>query len=206
MQTDFLLVRIGLLGAPVLAVVIFIVFRRRRFPARLVIVAASMLLLYLATVFVGVRFVTVRVNLASTVAAYFAYSLLAVMCLRIPERGIRFLAFTIALIPIGCGYLLTTIRLGLFGLVTIVGFYNARPNHVEEMAPALTCRITEQGWGGSLYSFHAVGLYHSWNWVPFLERKVLGTLVTINNADDAEAVSCADLVARYRTPLISAPQ
>lgn len=199
MQTDFLLVRIGLLGAPVLAVVIFIFCHGRRFPARLVIVAAGMLLLYLAIFVVGLRFVTVRANLACTVAAYFAYSLLAVMCLRIRPSAIRLLAFVIAIIPIGCGYLLTAIMPGLFALAIVVGFYNAKPNHVEEMAPGLTCRSTERGWGGSLSSIYAVGLYKSWSRAPLLERKVLGALV-FKQYPDAEDVSCLDLMARYEKP------
>jgi hypothetical protein len=205
MEADFLLVRIGLLGAPVLAVVIYILLRGRRFPARSVIVAASVLLLYLAIVFVGLRFVAVRANLACTIAAYFAYSLLAVMCLRISERGIRFLAFVIAIIPIACGYLLTTIRPWLLALAMIIVFYSATPNHVEEMAPGLTCRITERGWGGSLSSVYAVGLYKSWNWVLLLERKVIGALV-MKNYPDAEDVSCAELIAGYEKPMIFAPQ
>ena len=205
MKADFLLIRIGLLAAPVLAAVIFISLRGRRFPARLVFVAASMLLLYLAIAFSGLRFVTTRANLSCTVAAYFAYSLLAVMCLRIPERGIRFLAFVIAIIPIGCGYLLTTTRPGIFALAIIIGFYNATPYYSEEMAPGLICRITERGWGGSLSSIYTVGLFQSWNWAPMLERKVSGALV-MKDYPDTEVVSCADLVTMYRKFVISMPQ
>jgi hypothetical protein len=204
MQADFLLLRIGLLGAPILAAVIFIFLRNRRFPTRSVIVAASILLLYLAMAFAGFRFVTVRTNLASTVAAYFAYSLLAIMCLRITKIGIRFPAFFVAIIPIGCGCLLTTIRPGLFALAIVVEFYNASPNHVEQIAPGLTCRITEQGWGGSLSGIYAVRLYRSWRWVPLLERKVIGALVMINYLEPEE-VSCADLLARYEKLIAASP-
>jgi hypothetical protein len=209
MHVDFLLVRMGLLGAPVLALVIFIFLRKRRFPSRLVIVAASMLLLYLATFFVGLRFVSVRANLACTVAAYFAYSFLAVVCLRIQPSAIRLLAFVVAIIPIGLGYLLTTIRLGLIALVIVIGFYNVRPGHVEQMGPRLTCRSTEEHMGGSIYSIYSVGLYQSWSWVPLLERKVVGVLTTRNNADpelEPEDVSCANLMAKYEKPVASAAQ
>jgi hypothetical protein len=198
MKADFLLIRIGLFSAPVLAAAISLFFRRRRFPTRLAIVAATMLLLYLAIACVGLRFVSVRSNLACTVAAYFAYSLLTVMCLRIPQRWVRLLTFAMAIIPIGCGYLLTTIRLGVFALVIVVGFYSAKPNQVEAIAPGLTCRMTEQGWGGQTDSIYAIGLYQSWNWAPILARKVIGVLGVRNNADaEAKVVSCADLIARY---------
>jgi hypothetical protein len=197
METDFRLVRFGLLGVPILAVAIFFLLPRGRFPTRLLLIAACVLLLYVIVTFAGLRFVTVRANLACTVAAYFAYSLLAVMCLRMPESGIRFLAFVIALVPIGCGYLLTTTRVGLFWLAIIVVFYNAKPNHVEEIAPGLTCRITDLGWGGNLSYFHAAGLYQSWDWAPLLERKVLGASDS-RDALDEEGASCADLFAIYQ--------
>jgi len=199
MVSDFMLVRIGLLGAPALALVTLFFLRHRRFPARSVVVAGCLLLLYLAIALAGLRFVTARANLACSIVAYFAYSLLTVMSLRIPNAGIRFPLFVIAIIPIGCGYLLTTIRPGLSGLATIVVLYHARPNHVDEVAPGLICRITDLSWGGQLSYFHFVGLYQSWNWAPLLERKVLGA-ASVENFLGEEGPSCADLVAKYENP------
>jgi hypothetical protein len=203
MEDVFMLIWIGLLGAPVLAVVIFILLRQRPFQARSVIVAGSVLLLYLAVACSGLSFVAVPVNFASFVIAYFAYSFLAVMCLRIPAKAVRILTFVIAIIPIGFGYILSTI--GILGLMFIVGDYASPPNRVEQMAAGLTCRVTGWGSAGSS-SGYAVGLYQSWNRIPFLERKILGVSVVQAgySGPPQDDVSCADLFARYQNPVASA--
>jgi hypothetical protein len=192
----FLLVWIGLLGAPVLAVVIFVLSRRRPFQPQSVVFAGSVLLLYFGVACSGLSFVAVQVNLIFFVVAYFAYSFLAVMCLRIPTKAVRILTFVIAIIPIGFGFILSTI--GVLGLAFIVGDYTSPPERVEQMAMGLTCRV--RGWGSAgSASGYAVELYQSWNEIPFVERKVLGNSVVQDgySGPPPKDVSCGDLFAKY---------
>jgi hypothetical protein len=205
MEGVFLLVWTGLLVAPVLAVVTFILLRQRPFQARWVVVAASVLLLYFAVACSGLSFVAVQANFACFVIAYFSYNFLAVMCLRIPAKAIRVLIFIIAIIPIGFGYILSTI--GVLGLGFIVGDYTRPPDHLEQIATGLTCRAT--GWGSAVSaSGYAVDLYQSWNRIPFLERKLLGASVVQAGYSGLppKDVSCADLFARYEKSTASAPR
>jgi hypothetical protein len=128
--------------------------------------------------------------------AYFAYSFLAVSCLRIPAKAVRVLTFGIAIIPIGFGFILSTI--GVLGLAFIVGDLTRPPERVEEIGAGLTCRFREWGSAGSS-SGYAVELYQSWNGIPFVERKILGESVVQAgySGPSPKDVSCADLFAKY---------
>jgi hypothetical protein len=196
MEDAFPVIWTGLLGAPVLALVIFILLPQRRFQAQSAIFSSSVLILYLALARVGLSFVEVQANFLCFVFAYFAYSFLAVMCLRIPIKAIRIIIFVIAIVPIGLGYFLSTI--GVLGLAFIVGDYTSPPQRIEQMATGLNCRITGWGSAGSS-SGYAVSLYRSWSGIPFLERKVLGVSVVQAgySGPPPDDVSCADLLAEY---------
>src|SRR5580698_2772317 len=143
LESLFGLVWAGLLGAPVLALATFIFLRRYGRQSLALIAAAGTLLFFCLMVFSGLSFVSVSANFACFVVAYFAYSFLAVSCLGIPRKLVRIPAFVVAIIPMGFGYLLSTI--GLLGLAFIVGDYTRPPKRVEQMEDGLACRTT--GWG-----------------------------------------------------------
>jgi hypothetical protein len=196
MEVGFLLVWLGLLGAPVLAAIIAILTRRQGSPKRSAIVAGSALLLYFAVACSGLSFVVPWVNLACFVAAYFAYCFLAMVCLRIQARLVRIPSFLVAIVPIGVGYLLSTI--GILGLMFIVGDYTRLPDRVEQMATGLDCRVT--GWGAvGTASGYVVGLYQSWSGIPFLERRVSSRSVTQVGylGPEPEGASCSGVWAEY---------
>jgi hypothetical protein len=193
-KEGFAIVWIGLLAAPLLALILA---RLRRFGARILMIAASTFLLsYFVFAYSSLAFVAPKGNLACFVVAYFAYCILAATCLRIPRKIIRFPIFVIAIVPIAFGYLLSTV--GILGLMFIVGEYTNLPDRTEVMTAGLTCRVT--GWGMAAgASGYTIGLYQSWNAVPFLERKVIGSSVTqagYSGPPPAD-VTCADLFGQY---------
>ena len=194
---DFFVIWYGLLGAPVLAG-IFVAFPRAHFFRRvLMFTAGAMLLLYLGAISAGLRFVALRPNVISFAVAYFAYSFLALMCLRIPKLIVRVPSFVLALVPIAFGYWACTF--GQLLLALVLGDYMNPPTAVERVSANLECRETT--WG---YSFtdsgHTVTLYRTWDAIPFLHQKMLSAQVTeskVSGPPDDDP-SCADLAARYQ--------
>jgi hypothetical protein len=191
------LIWIGILGAPVLAVAIFSLLHKKSIQAKSVIFAGALLVLCFGGAYSGLSFVAVQANFTCFIIAYLAYSFLAVMCWRIPVKAVRILMFVVAMIPIGFGYTLSTI--GFLGLAWIGGDYTRPPEHVEQIASGLTCRV--RGWGSAgSSSGYAVDLYQSpWNGIPFLERKVAGASVIQDGYSGSlpSDVSCVDVLAKY---------
>jgi hypothetical protein len=191
----------GLLAGPPIAIAAFVLTRWRR-PAwlrRLIIGAASLLLIIIAASALGFSFEKTLANFVSFAVGCLAYSFLAVSCWQIRFLPLRIVALLGAAIPIGVGYLLSTI--GMLGLMLVVGDYSVAPYKIEQMESGLVCRVT--GWGSAITdSGYTVHLYRTWGWLPLIERSVVS--ISINESASARSIdapagaTCADALGKYR--------
>jgi hypothetical protein len=154
----------------------FVVFLAIRPRAQLSVTVAAILILCLAlgVAALGLSFTNVFANFVGVAVVFIAYYFLAASCLQIPFRVIRYLALTVAILPICFGYVLGTI--GMLGLVWMVMDYTEPPQHAEQVGPHLKCEIT--GWGAAgTASGYTVHLYKTWPEVPFIVREVVSLRV-----------------------------
>src|SRR4051794_29305426 len=103
--------RWALLIAPLLALTMFRLVRRRR-PAGLMRIALASAVfpgVVVCCLFVGVSFTDKATNLAVVLAVYAAYCLVAFTAWQIPRRPLRALVLIVAMVPIAAGYILATV-------------------------------------------------------------------------------------------------
>jgi hypothetical protein len=189
----------GLLIAPLIAVGVFAIVQSRWTSAgrRAMFVCILTIVFVAAAATAGLSFKKVLVNVALFAVAYGAYCFLVVCCWRVRLLPLRILVLLCGLIPVGLGYVTSTI--GLLGLMFIVGDYSRVPHEVNQIEAGLECRITLWGMaaGASGYTVH---LYRSWDWLPFIERSVVSIpVVQVGYVGQPNDANCADAVAQYRS-------
>jgi hypothetical protein len=117
----------GLLIAPLIAVGVFAIVQSRWTSAgrRAMFVCILTIVFVAAAATAGLSFKKVLVNVALFGVAYGAYCFLVVCCWRVRLLPLRILVLLCGLIPVGLGYVTSTI--GLLGLMFIVGDYSRAP-------------------------------------------------------------------------------
>jgi hypothetical protein len=180
----------GLLGGPALAIVTFIWMRRHysQLLSSIAIGSAILLLLAMGLALSGFSFTSIAANYACFAVLYTAYAFLVVSCLRIKNKVIRMLALVMSAAPMCIGFPIPFLDI----------LESSDIEHIERLAPNLTCRITGWGMAGGS-SGYRVDLYKSWSSVPFLERRVLGDSVVQAGYSGAppDDVSCTDLLMQF---------
>jgi hypothetical protein len=191
----FIFTWIAVLGVPPLALVIF-VLTRKKWPgiqAILVRTAIAWIVLTAAFLFLRIGFLSAFANVAAIMMAYLAYSFFVASCWAIREKILRFIVIAIGLVPIGFGYMLGTI--GALGLGFIVGDLTSKPIKTEQVEAGLVCEV--KGWGSvATDSGYAVTLYKYWPGFPIVRRAV--TSISVDETEGQPDANCADAIAKYK--------
>jgi hypothetical protein len=192
----FELARWALLIAPLLALTIFSMIRRRWpvAPVRIAVAAAMFLGIFVACLRAGVSFIDTAANLAVILAAYAAYCLIALTTLQIPRRLLRVVALVVAMVPIAFGYILATV--GALVLAIVVSDIAGPSRQTQEMRPGLVCDI--RLWGGvPADSGYVVSLYRTWPFVPLLRYEAVRISIDQTGPGMPRSANCQDALAQY---------
>jgi hypothetical protein len=188
--------RWALLIAPLLALTVFRMARRRRPAAliRMAMASALFLGLVVAGLLAGVSFTDKTTNLAVVLAAYAAYCLIAFTAWQVPQRLLRVVVLLAAMVPIAFGYVLATV--GALVLAIVVGDIVAPSRETQQMRPGLVCDI--RLWGGVPGdSGYVVSLYRIWPLLPFLRYEAARISIDETAPGMPRSADCRDALAQY---------
>lgn len=189
----------GIIGAPLLALIAFVAFRKKFPKAQSVTLAGCgvFLAVVILCCLIGISFIEPFVNLVLLVVVYLAYCYLVFSCYRIPSRILRAFVLVVLCTPILVGYLMGTV--GSPGLVFIAGDYDYPPIQTQEFQDGIYCQVIP--WGAAMSDEgNTVYLYKRWSGVPFLKRELQKIVIDFSDPQPASAgVSCEDALARYKS-------
>jgi hypothetical protein len=185
-----------LVGAPVLAMIAFVLLRRK-WPAvqlKVMICCAASLLIVICCVWLRLSFIKPLGNFICVGLAYLAYCYLVFSCWRLPKI-LRLIAVIILSVPIVVGYIGGTI--GSLGLMFIVGESYEQPLQIVKYDAGLICRIVP--WGAAMSDEgYTVHLYQHWAAISFLEREVQEIVIDQSDPEGGPtSASCNDALASY---------
>ena len=194
MDTAVLIVWIGLIVAPPLAIALFLATRARgRAALRGLLAAAAIAPVALAGLaLAGLTLISTTGNIVACCVGYCAYCVLACACILFRASTVRWVLVPLAWVPVGLTYLLCSV--GFPALALLADGVVRAPFRTEAVGEDLVCRETVLGLRGG-GGFEAA-LYRDWRLLPLKERLAVVS-VSEGRPERTPPRACADVVAPY---------